>query len=442
MTSSDGVTRREFVSAVGGAAVGTALAGSPALAAQAKRRYAIIGTGVRGIGMWGRPVAQQYADVAEFVGLCDINPLRVEVAKKQMGVACPTFTDFDRMMDTAKPDLLMITTVDGYHSHYIVKALERGIDVMTEKPMVTDEMQCQAVLDAEKKSGRNVVVTFNYRYAPKHQTIKELLMSGAIGKVTSVDFSWYLDTTHGADYFRRWHRLRSKSGSLWVHKASHHFDLINWWLDADPVTVSAFGGLQNYGKSGPFRHTTCRGCPHQSKCSYFWDITKNKDLTELYVGCESADGYHRDGCVYKEDVDIFDTMNAIVRYSNGVAMSYSVNTFMPIEGYRVAFNGTNGRFEIRDFERQPWDAGTDSEMYLIRNFGKRERIEPQGSNAGGHGGGDTRLRDLIFRKAQAPAHMSLPNSRAGAMACLTGIAARKSIDEKRPIQIADLARLT
>jgi predicted dehydrogenase len=442
MTSSDGVTRREFVTAVGGAAVGTALAGSSTGAAQARRRYAIIGTGVRGIGMWGRPVLQQYSDVVEMVGLCDINPLRVEVAKRQMGASCPTFTDFDQMMDTAKPDLLMITTVDGFHSHYIVKALERGIDVMTEKPMVTDEVQCQAVLDAEKKAGRSVIVTFNYRYAPKHQTIKELLMSGAIGKVTSVDFSWYLDTTHGADYFRRWHRLRAKSGSLWVHKASHHFDLINWWLDADPVTVSAFGGLQNYGKSGPFRHTTCRGCPHQSKCSYFWDITRNKDLMDLYVGCESADGYTRDGCVYKEDIDIFDTMNAIVRYSNGVSMSYSVNTFMPIEGYRVAFNGTKGRFEIRDFERQAWDAGTDTEMYLIHNFGKRERIEPKGSNAGGHGGGDTRLRDLIFRRADAPAHMRLPNSRAGATACLTGIAACRSIDEKRPIQIADLVRIT
>ena len=139
------------------------------------------------------------------------------------------------------------------------------------------------MLDAEKKSGRNIVVTFNYRYAPKHQKIKELLMAGEIGKVTSVDFSWYLDTRHGADYFRRWHRLRSKSGSLWVHKATHHFDLINWWLDADPVQVSAFGSLQNYGKSGPFRHTTCRGCPHQAKCPYYWDITKDKNLTELYV---------------------------------------------------------------------------------------------------------------------------------------------------------------
>ena len=135
-------------------------------------------------------------------------------------------------------------------------------------------------------------------------------------------------------------------------------------------------------------------------------------------------------------------MNAIVRYSNGVNMSYSVNTFMPVEGYRVAFNGTKGRFEVRDYERQAWDPGMETEMYLMRNFGKREQIEPFGSSAGGHGGGDTRLRDLIFRKADAPAHMRLPGSRAGAMSCLTGIAARKSIDQNRPIQIGDLVKFT
>ena len=441
--SSTGITRREFVATVGGAAVGTAIGGAtPVAAARAKRRYAIVGTGVRAIGMWGSPIAQQYGDVVDFVGLCDINPLRVEVAKKRIGAACPTFTDFDRMMDQTKPDLLLVTTVDGYHSEYIVRALNRGVDVMTEKPMVIDEKQCQAVLDAERKAGKNIVVTFNYRYAPKHQKIKELLMSGEIGKITSVDFSWFLDTRHGADYFRRWHRLRANSGSLWVHKATHHFDLINWWLDADPVQVSAFGSLQNYGKAGPFRHTTCRGCPHKASCPYFWDITADKNLMELYVGCESADGYTRDGCVFKEDIDIFDTMNALVKYSSGVTMSYSVNTFMPIEGYRVAFNGTKGRLEVRDYERQAWDPGEETEMYLIRNFGQREKVEPRGSSAGGHGGGDTRLRDLIFRKADAPPHMRLPNSRAGAMSCLTGIAARKSIDEERPIRIADLVTLT
>ena len=185
-----------------------------------------------------------------------------------LGVTCPTFTRLEEMLDTVKPDALIVTTVDATHSGCITAALERGIQVITEKPMVVDETQCRTVLAAEKKAGRPIVVTFNYRYAPKHQAIKETLLSGAIGKVTSVDFAWYLDTIHGADYFRRWHRLKERSGSLWVHKATHHFDLVNWWLDAEPVEVQAFGSLQNYGKAGPFRHTHCRPCPHKAQCPY------------------------------------------------------------------------------------------------------------------------------------------------------------------------------
>jgi predicted dehydrogenase len=390
--------------------------------------------------MWGRGLVSRYADVLEFVGLCDVNPLRAEVARKAMGVSCPTFTRLDEMLEKAKPDLLCVTTVDSTHSDCIVRALEAGVDVLTEKPMVTDEAQCQAVLDAEKRTGRSIVVTFNYRYAPKHQKIKELLLSGEIGKVTSVDFSWYLDVHHGADYFRRWHRLREKSGSLWVHKATHHFDLVNWWLDADPVEVSALGALNTYGRKGPFRHTHCRPCPHKAQCPFYWDMTKDPQLVALYADCEKADGYHRDGCVFREDVNIPDTMNAVVRYSNGASMSYSVNTFMPIEGYRVAFNGTKGRLEVRDYERQPWEVPEESEIHVIRNFGQRTKVELPKA-AGGHGGGDDRLRDLIFRHTTAPEYMRLPGSRAGALSCLTGIAARKSMDEDRPVKIAELVKL-
>ena len=438
--TANGVTRREFVKAAGGAAVGACVAGVPARAAAAPRRYAIVGTGVRGIGMWGRPVAQQYTDAVEFVGLCDINPLRVNVARQAMGVTCPTFTNFDEMLDKARPDLLMVTSVDATHSGFITRAFERGIDVATEKPMVIDETQCQQVLDAERRSGKRLIVTFNYRYSPRHQKIKELLMAGEIGRVTSVDFSWYLDTSHGADYFRRWHRLRNRSGSLWVHKATHHFDLINWWLDSDPVDVAAFGSLSHYGKNGPFRHTHCRPCPHKSQCPYHWDITRNQDLVNLYVNCESADGYQRDGCVFKEDIDIFDTMNAVVRYANGATMSYSVNANMPQEGYRLAFNGTKGRLEVRDYERQPWKPPAATEMEIVRNFGQRERVEVPAAT-GGHGGGDTILRDLIFRGTPVPGHLALPTSRAGAMSCLTGIAARKSCLDGGTVRIRDLVRL-
>jgi Oxidoreductase family, NAD-binding Rossmann fold len=151
MPTSDHVTRRDFVTAAGGAAL-LALAPSPLKAAAgARRRYAIVGTGVRGVGMWGKPLVTKYGDVLEFVGLCDINPLRVEVGKKAIGVSCPTFTSLDEMLDKAKPEMLMVTTVDATHVDCIVKALDKGIDVLTEKPMAIDEKQIQTLLDAEKR---------------------------------------------------------------------------------------------------------------------------------------------------------------------------------------------------------------------------------------------------------------------------------------------------
>jgi len=442
MSESNVLNRREFVKTAGGAAAASLVLPHAALAANttARRRYAIVGTGDRATSMWGRDLAQRYPDILEFVGLCDINPKRAAVARELIGVECPTFTNFDEMLDKARPDLLMVTTVDAHHKNYIVKGLERGVDVMTEKPMVIDEEQCQDVLDAEKKHNRKIVVTFNYRYAPKHQQIKEILLSGEIGRVISVDFSWYLDVNHGADYFRRWHRLKNGGGSLWVHKATHHFDLINWWLDADPVEVSAQGGLEVYGRKGPFRYTNCRPCPYKAQCRFYYDMTKNARRMKLYAACEDVDKYYRDGCVYREDVDIYDTMAAVVKYSNGVQMSYSLNAFMPIEGYRLAFNGELGRLEVRDYERQPWPVEEETEMYVTKSFGQRRKVALKKA-AGGHGGGDDRLRDLIFRKIDVPAYMRLPDSRAGAMSCLTGIAARKSVEQRRPVKIADLVRL-
>jgi predicted dehydrogenase len=337
----------------------------------------------------------------------------------------------------------MVTTKDSTHSQYIVRALDRGLDVMTEKPMVIDEKQCQAVLDAEKRNKKKIIVTFNYRFAPKHRTVKEILMSGEIGRVLSVDFAWYLDVYHGSDYFRRWHAYKNGGGSLWVHKATHHFDLVNWWLGADPVEVVANGQLQVYGKNGTIRGTNCRVCPHKKECRFYYDLTTNPTRMAIYAAAEDVDSYYRDGCVYRQDIDIYDSMQAIVKYSNGATMAYSLDAHMPFEGYRVAFNGEFGRLEVRDHERQPWEVpeADETEIYVTKSFGLRRRATfKQGE--GGHGGGDDHLRDLIFRKIQAPEHMTLPDSRAGAMSCLTGIAARKSIEEKRAVKISELVKFT
>ena len=443
MTEQNSINRRDFVKSAGIAAASVLLANALPVSAQTnkKRRYAIVGTGHRATGMWGVDLARRYSNEIEFVGLCDKNVKRVEAGRQLIGVDCPTFTNFDEMLAKAKPEILMVTTVDSTHHQFITKAVAKGITVITEKPMVTEAAQCQAVLDAEKKYKNLIIVTFNYRYAPKHEKIKQIIQSGEIGEVTSVDFSWFLDTRHGADYFRRWHRLKSGGGSLWVHKATHHFDLINWWLAADPLEVSAYGKLNVYGRNSAFRGENCRSCPHKSKCPFYWDMTKDARLMKLYAQCEDVDGYYRDGCVFRTDVDTYDTMSAVVKYSNGVSMNYSLNAVMPMEGYRLAFNGTKGRLEVRDYERQPWEVSEKSEAYLIKNFsGKREKLDmPQ--IEGGHAGGDDRLREVIFRNAQVPDYLKLPSARAGAMSCLTGIAARTSIEKNRPVKISELIRL-
>jgi predicted dehydrogenase len=442
------LTRRNFIETTGTMVAGTlfansALAETASLFAGKKKRYAMVGTGHRGTSMWGKSILDEYPDYVEFVGLCDKNKGRVETAKKLMGVSCPTFTNFEDMMKAVKPDVLIVTTVDATHNEFIVKGMQMGADIISEKPMTTNEVKCQQIIDAEKKTGKKVTVTFNYRYSPHRAKIYELLRSGAIGKITSVDFHWYLDVRHGADYFRRWHRLRENGGSLWTHKASHHFDLLNWWIDSDPSEVFAYGALEHYGKNNSFRSTNCRPCEHKDKCKFYFDMTKQKRLMELYADNEQYDGYLRDGCVWREDVDIFDKMAASIKYANGVQVSYSLTAYSPYEGYRIAFNGTEGRLEAWIQESNP--PATDEkkdydELMLTKNFGKPEFIQIPHSG-GGHGGGDKLLKDKIFIPGTADTLRQSAGLRDGALSCLIGIAARNSCDSGKPVKIGDLTTI-
>jgi predicted dehydrogenase len=406
----------------------------------AKKKVAIVGTGSRGTGMWGAPVLRDYKNQIDYVALCDSNEGRLKTAQAMIGGNMALYTDFEKMMREQKPDILIVTTVDATHSQFIIKGMEMGADIVTEKPMTTDETQCQAILEAERRTGRKVTVTFNYRYSPHRQKIYELLRSGVIGDVTSADFHWYLDVHHGADYFRRWHRLVEKSGSLWVHKASHHFDLLNWWLESEPETVYAQHALDHYGSKGQVRGENCRTCPHANSCDFYWDITKNPTYVKLYTDNEKHDGYLRDGCVFKNDVNIWDKMAATIHYANGVNVSYSLTTYQPYEGYRIAFNGTKGRIDAWIKESGAMEIEKYDEIMVTRSFGEVEYIHiPQ---AEGHGGGDKKLRDKIFlNPAKEDKYRQAAGARDGAMAILVGVAARKSAASGMPVKIADLTEL-
>ncbi len=455
------IARRKFLTSI------SMLAASSALPLQAfsfgtnkKLRVALVGTGVRGTSFWGKRLVDEYSDILEFVGLSDINPGRLEYGKKYIGVSCPTYTNFDEMVETTKPDLIIVTTKDSTHHEFIVKGLEMGCDVLTEKPLTTDETKCRAILEAEKKSDKTLIVGFNYRWSPYATKIKELLTSGSIGKITSVDFHWYLNTYHGASYFRRWHGQVESGGSLWVHKATHHFDLLNWWINSEPSEVFAFGDLEFYGKNGPFRGDNCRTCEHKSKCDFHWDITKSERSMRLYVDNEEHDGYIRDNCLFREEINIYDKMSAQIKYANNVVVNYSLTTYSPFEGWRVSFNGTEGRIEAwldipynkniklnqAEMHAQEMAQSEDQEFHIepiiVHKLWKEYETLEVKTEKSGHGGGDSRLQDKIFRETDSEdPYGRTAGFRDGAMSCLIGIAARNSIETGKAVRIDSLTDL-
>ncbi len=457
------VDRRTFVKTLSAVGAGLVLSAVPSALAEAtapRRRYAIVGLGSRH-RMYQNAIEVDYKEYAELVAVCDINPGRIQVAQKYSaahGAPVPAgyvHTDFAKMIAETKPDFVIVTTVDSTHDDYIVAAMEAGCDVITEKPLTNTAEKCQRILDARRRTGRHLRVTFNYRYSPPRTQVKDILMSGEIGDVLAVDFHWMLNTMHGADYFRRWHSQKKFSQGLMLHKASHHFDLANWWVGAMPETVWSVGKREFYTPAMAKRfgleshHERCHTCPEQAKCGFFLDLAANPELKELYLDQEHHDGYFRDKCVFRPEIDIEDTMNVLVRYDNGVTMAYSLNAFNAWECYQVVFNGTKGRLEHTIVE-QIYVNGTDSLEGGIAENGVTTRIIPirgaarnvePWTGAGGHGGGDKVMLDEIFLpSAPADKYLRASNEHAGAASLLIGVAANQCFKAGQPVKIADLVK--
>ncbi|AOS43284.1 Putative oxidoreductase YteT precursor [Lacunisphaera limnophila] len=457
-----GVDRRAFFKTL--SAAGLVLGAAPGRLAAAvagrRKRYAIVGLGSR-YRMYHDAIEKTYPEHAELVGLCDKNPGRLALALQRSaenGAPVPrgyVHTDFDRMIAETKPDVVIVTTMDATHDDYLVRAMELGCDTVTEKPMTTTPAKAQRILDTRARTGKLVRVLFNYRYSPPRTQVKDILMSGEIGEVLSVDFQWLLNTSHGADYFRRWHGRKENSGGLMIHKATHHFDLVNWWLGAVPVSVSATGKREFYTPAMARRfglsshHDRCHTCPEKEKCGFFMSLADNPSLKTLYLDQEHHDGYFRDQCVFNPRIDIEDTMNVIVGYNNHVTLSYSLNAFNAWEGYQIAFNGTLGRLEHRIVE-QVYVNGADSDASqgaiaedgvtttVIPLRGAPRRLEAW-TGAGSHGGGDKlMLDDLFLPVPPADKYQRAADERAGAVSMLIGAAANQCFATGQPVDVTKL----
>ena len=434
-----------------------------------RTRYAIVGLGSRS-RMFSTALLTEYRDSTELVGLCDPNQTRMDYYNKVFAEThgipeVPTYRpdQFNHMLEEQRVDAVIVTSVDRTHDHYIVEAQRAGRDVITEKPLTIDADRCQRILDTQHSTGQSLTVSFNYRYAPRNSKVKELIQSGVIGDIISVHFEWTLDTKHGADYFRRWHRDKRNSGGLMVHKASHHFDLVNWWLGATPKQVFGFGDLTFYGKENaerrgePVRYFRVHGSPQADNDKWAIHLDQDPTLRALYLDAEHEDGYLRDRNVFQDGINIEDDMAVLVKYDTGATLSYHLTAYSPWEGYRVMFNGTKGRIELDVEERSyvsgaaedPNKPGTmkkdappiDRATLTVRPLWDIPRRVEVEEGSGGHGGGDRRLLADLFGGTNEPDPLGRAAShRDGAYAMLVGAAANRSFATGMPVRIDDLVR--
>ncbi len=427
-----------------------------------KKRYVLVGSGSR-CSMYVKAILGAYSEFASLVGICDVNKTRMRyIANKAKaefgGEEIPLYgaEDFDKMVREQKADVVIVTTIDRQHHTYIIRAMELGCDAVTEKPMTMDVEKCKAILETVDRTGRSLRVTFNYRYSPARTQVKDLLMQGVIGQVKAINFEWLLDTVHGADYFRRWHRDKRNSGGLMVHKATHHFDLVNWWLDSSPETVFGLGDLKFYGReNAENRGQTAfydrgTGHPNAKDDPFALNLEKEPELKAMYLDAEHEDGYLRDQSVFGDGINIEDTMNLVVRYKSGTQMSYTLSAFCPWEGYKINFIGDKGRIELEDLEKSYVSAASgelgeslshSQKLLVMPHWEKAYEVEVPKA-VGGHGGGDDPMLESIFSPhAVADAYGRTANHVDGARSILTGLAANQSFATGLPVQVDDLISL-
>jgi len=439
-------------------------------------RYGLIGTGHRA-QLYLDAITGPHRDVASLVAWSDTNPGRLEFYARHLGDAGHEIprsyapAAIEQLVTEQRLDRVIVTTPDYTHSEIVSRALLAGADVIVEKPMTIDVAGLRQIEDAVLRSGRQLVTTFNYRYSPRNSALRAVIADGRIGPVVSVHFEWLLDTSHGADYFRRWHRDKHNSGGLLVHKASHHFDLVNWWIDASPVRVYARGGLRFYGAAnaesrgqGPRPARGTGTADPGSPDPFSLDLTRDPRLRGLYLDVEQHDGYLRDRDPFDPGITIEDNLALLVDYDSDAVLTYSLNAHSPWEGYRVSVNGLLGRAELEVVERgavlvdpagqvvldpsatraaSSHGLRPESERLLVqRHFESAEEVpivRGEGIRGeAGHGGGDAALLEALFRPRVEDPLGRRAGVVDGVRAIAVGIAGNESLRTGLPVSVAEL----
>lgn len=364
----------------------------------------ILGAGNRGLRYANH--MQEYPDRYRIVGVADPVEARRRYFNEHFAVpldAC--YEDWREALSRDKmADIAVISTCDRMHYEAALIAIEKGYDLLLEKPVAQTAKECAEIAAAAKKKGVRVLVCHVLRYSPFYSKVKEIVMAGTLGEIVSLDQVEAIDAVHfGHSYVRgNWHK-EADSAPMLLAKSCHDLDIIQWILDRKCQKIASFGSLTHFTREHAPKGAPDRcadgTCPQMETCPYncirqYVDnktnsrrriitrgISKDYDPTDEEV-MQALWETDYGKCVYKMDNDVVDHQVVTMEFDGGVTANFTVNAFNN-GGRYVRIYGTRGELyaHMKDTE------------ITIRLIGEKKPVtvpvsKTEESIDGGHGGGD------------------------------------------------------
>ena len=353
------------------------------------------GAGNRGNVYGGYSLA--YPDQLDIVGVAEPIAIRNERYMKKHDIKPEnSFVTWEDVFKRPKfADAIIITTPDNLHYGPCMKALEMGYDVLLEKPISPSEKECRDILALAKKTGRIVAVCHVLRYAPYFVKLKEIMQSGVLGEVISIQHMEPIEHIHMSHSYVRgnWHNSKETTPII-LAKSCHDLDILRWLTEKSCTNIQAFGNLKWFTEKNAPAGSTARcsdGCKVEASCpysaldiyyrkrqrNYVFDLPEDKDKQADYV-MEQLKTTNYGRCVYKMDNDQPDHYTSNILFEGGLTAAFSMEAFTSYEGRRTRVMGSLG------------DVVGDMTSFTMTDFLTGQKTEWK-QDTDGHGGGDWRL---------------------------------------------------
>ena len=372
----------------------------------------IIGLGGRGGEAYGRYLLKQ-KDKFKITHICDINHVRLNKYGEAFDVAEENrFDDEDTFFTKKWSDVLFITTQDRMHVRMAKKALMLGYDIVLEKPISDDAEELRELSKLAHEKQRKIMVCHVLRYTVTMRKLKEILNSGAIGKLVSIDHTENVVYWHEAhSYVRGNWRNRKMATPMIMAKCCHDLDLLQDFVGSKCRAVSSMGSLAYFKPEFKPEGAAdrCVNCPYVETCTYSakriyvngWkaggrpiNTFPYNLITDAYPTTEEAlmeaitEGpYGR--CVFACDNDVVDNQTVIMQFENGITATLKMEAFVKHGGRDIRFFGTDGELELCEA------AGT----ITLKDYKGADtvwKITDLTDDLEGHGGGDHRMIDELY----------------------------------------------